>query len=50
MLPAREASAPFGIRIVTGAVCSKESGIDSSRMFMTARSSAALNVRGLPEM
>ena len=29
MLPASDASAPFGIRIATGAMCSNESGIDS---------------------
>ena len=33
MLPASDASAPFGIRIATGGVCSNESGIDSSRTF-----------------
>ena len=33
MLPASEARAPFGIRIATGGMCSKESGIESSRTF-----------------
>src|SRR3989442_6633051 len=32
-LPANEARAPFGIRIATGGMCSKESGIESSRTF-----------------
>src|ERR1043165_5604981 len=34
MLPARDASAPFGIRIATGGMCSNQSGIDSSSTFM----------------
>src|SRR2546428_1316848 len=33
MLPASEASAPFGIRIATVGMCSNESGIESSRRF-----------------
>jgi hypothetical protein len=33
-LPASEASAPFGMRMATGGVCSNESGIDSRRTFM----------------
>ena len=33
-LPASDASAPFGIRIVTGGVCSNESGIERSRTFI----------------
>ena len=33
-LPASDASAPFGMRIATGGMCSNESGIDSSRTFM----------------
>jgi hypothetical protein len=32
-LPASDASAPFGIRIASGGVCSNESGIDKSRTF-----------------
>src|SRR5262245_54447789 len=34
-LPASEASAPFGIRIVSDGVCSNESGIEKSRTFMS---------------
>jgi hypothetical protein len=33
-LPASEASAPLGMRMPTGGMCSKESGMESSRMFM----------------
>jgi hypothetical protein len=34
-LPASDASAPFGIRIVSDGVCSNESGMENSRTFMT---------------
>jgi len=34
MLPASDASAPFGIRMATVGMCSNESGIESSRTFM----------------
>src|SRR5688572_8984624 len=34
MLPAMDASAPFGRRMVSVGVCSNESGIDISRTFM----------------
>src|SRR5215470_6415168 len=34
MLPASDASAPFGMRIATDGMCSNESGIESSRTFM----------------
>src|SRR5262245_50389226 len=37
-LPASDASAPFGIRIATGGMCSNESGIDSSSTFMASPS------------
>ena len=33
-LPASEVSAPFGMRIATGGMCSNESGIESRRTFM----------------
>jgi hypothetical protein len=33
-LPASEVSAPFGIRIPTGGMCSNESGMDKSRIWM----------------
>jgi hypothetical protein len=33
-LPASEANAPFGIRIVSDGVCSNESGIEKSRTFI----------------
>ena len=36
MLPASEVSAPFGMRIATVGMCSKESGIERRRMFMLA--------------
>src|SRR5207249_8235711 len=37
-LPASDASAPFGIRIATGGMCSKESGIESRRTFIPVTS------------
>ena len=43
MFPASEASAPFGIRIATGGMCSNESGIDKSRTFMAPSESGAQN-------
>src|SRR5215510_16265398 len=33
MFPARELSAPFGIRTTTSGMCSKESGIERRRIF-----------------
>src|SRR5580704_5438946 len=34
-LAASDASAPFGMRIATGGMCSNESGIEKRRTFMT---------------
>ena len=38
IFPASEVSAPFGIRMATGAMCSNESGIDSSSTCIVQRS------------
>src|SRR4051812_32742794 len=38
MLPASEASAPFGMRIASVGVCSNESGIERSRILIAVQS------------
>ena len=45
MLPAIEVSPPFGIRIAKDGMCSNESGIESSRTFITM----SLRVNGIPK-
>jgi hypothetical protein len=36
IFPARDVNAPFGIRTAIGGMCSNESGIEKSRMFIGA--------------
>ena len=42
-LPASEASAPFGIRMVSAGVCSNESGIERRRTLIAPPGGAAYN-------
>src|SRR5262245_53789976 len=44
-LPASDAKAPFGIRIATGGMCSKASGIESKRTFIVRTVRVVRDVR-----
>jgi hypothetical protein len=49
MLPAREASAPFGIRMATAGMCSNESGIERRSTFMVIDDRKSIADPGPPQ-